>query len=462
VPTLLFNITHGFQARMLLRSRISEALLEAGAKLVVLSQNADEPYFQRELSHPGITLAPLPLQLGRLEARLVKWRQYLLMNPALGTTLNHKREAFRQAAPVKAAVVGAGNLVLGRVPALRQAYLAMERGLYGGQEFDALLAHHRPDLVVSGTPGFHPADIHLLRAAARQGIRSATVMLSWDNLTSKGYMGAVPDDLLVWSPLMADEAQRYHDYPRDQIHWTGAAQFDHYATARAQAAQNRAALGVGRDRALIVYGTINPDILPHEPQIVADLVRRLRAGALSRPYLLWIRLHPQVVKGPRSGAVQTYLSLAGDDVRVEVPPVQSDKLAWDLPRDDSAHLAALLSAADVVLTPGSTLVIDAAAAGTPAASIGWDAGPVPAALSVRRFAGYTHYAQLLATGGVPVVDDPLQLLALVRAYLDDPTLHRAEREALLHQQLGRLDGLAGERTANTLLDLARQGPRRRA
>ncbi|MFN5710278.1 MAG: hypothetical protein ACK48X_19655, partial [Planctomycetota bacterium] len=42
---IFLNITHGFQARMLLRSKITEELLARGASLVVCSLNAEESYF---------------------------------------------------------------------------------------------------------------------------------------------------------------------------------------------------------------------------------------------------------------------------------------------------------------------------------------------------------------------------------------------------------------------------------
>ena len=198
----------------------------AGARLVIVSASSQEPYFQREFSHPQITLEDLPERFSRIEGHLISLRQYMLMNPSLGGTLNFKNEAFRRDVPKRYWLSCAANMVLGRIPPLRHAYMAAERRLFGGGEYDDLLRRHRPDLIVTGTPGYHRNDIHLLRSC-RLGIPTATVMLSWDNLTSKGYMGAVPDKLLVWSDLMAGEAVKYHDYPV-QIRWCGAAQFDHY------------------------------------------------------------------------------------------------------------------------------------------------------------------------------------------------------------------------------------------
>ncbi|MFN9366434.1 MAG: hypothetical protein ACK6CE_16760, partial [Planctomycetota bacterium] len=79
---IFLNITHGFQARMLLRSKITEELLARGASLVVCSLNAEESYFANEFRHPQITLVQMPTRTSRWEARLMNWRQYLLMNPS--------------------------------------------------------------------------------------------------------------------------------------------------------------------------------------------------------------------------------------------------------------------------------------------------------------------------------------------------------------------------------------------
>jgi hypothetical protein len=96
------------------------------------------------------------------------------------------------------------NLLLGNLPFLRRHYMNAESRLYPAHEFDHLLKMYNPDLVVTGTPGFNIHDVHVLRSSRRLGIPTATVMLSWDNLTSKGFMNGVPEYLLVWSRLMAE------------------------------------------------------------------------------------------------------------------------------------------------------------------------------------------------------------------------------------------------------------------
>ncbi|OGQ81407.1 MAG: hypothetical protein A2289_05805 [Deltaproteobacteria bacterium RIFOXYA12_FULL_58_15] len=466
-PTrILLNITHGFQARMLLRSGISERLARH-ARLIVVSPNANEPYFSKEFSNPQICLEPTPQLVptpvnklfNRLEGELLGVRQYWLMSPALGKTLNIKNETFRRLHPYRWLVSRIGNQVFGRSPLFRQRWQHVERSCFPGREFDAVLTAHRPDLVVTGTPGVDPRDAHLVRAAHRHRITTATVMLSWDNLTSKGYVSDWPNHLLVWSDLMAEEAIHYHGFPRGNIHWCGAAQFDHYSGFREAFDRDtwRKAHGVPTDAGLIVYGTINPAIMPHELEVVREIVSAVRGKRFSRPVYLWIRLHPQIVKGVYARSLEPYLQLGGPDVHVEVPPVQSGQLAWDLPKADSQHLASLLAAADIVATPCSTLVIDAACVGTPSINVFFD-GPnsVAQEWSARRFEVYTHYAKLIATGGIHNAYSLDDFIRLANRSLNGEISHTEGLRAIVEQQLNRLDGNAGARTADMLLKLARQ------
>ena len=151
-------------------------------------------------------------------------------------------------------------------------------------------------------------------------------MLSWDNLTSKGYMGAIPDDLLVWSDLMAHEAVKYHNFPANRIQWCGAARFRfhfHGWRERFNRLAWRRRHGIADDTPLIVYGTINPQLLPHEANILRSIVKAMRQSRFRKKPHLWVRLHPQVVKGEYSRSLEPFKSLAAADVTIEEPAVQS-------------------------------------------------------------------------------------------------------------------------------------------
>ena len=455
-PTILLNITHGFQARMLLRSQIADALLQAGTRLIVCSPNAEEEYFANEFDHPQICLEKMPTKTSSWESRLSTWRQYLLMNPALGATLNHKREALKAQQPRRYYLTRSANLALGNIPLLRRIYMSAEQHMFPAREFDDLLQQYRPSLCVTGTPGFNVHDVHLLRACRRNQITSACVMLSWDNLTSKGYMNGVPDHLLVWSNLMTDEAVEYHDYDRNKIHWTGAAQFDVYHRAKevVDITQWRNSNGIPSDAFLMMYGTINPGICGHEISILRAIIRTMRETKMGRKPFLWVRLHPQVVNGPWKRCLDDFLDLECDDVHIEVPPVVHSSLNWDLPKQDATHLRDLITSSDLVVTTSSTLSIDAACAGTPIANVFFDGCDVAKGNSVERFRRYTHYAKILETGGIAQALSADEFAKIMQRYCENPTIDQDKIERITQQQMNVMDGKAGQRTAEKLLALA--------
>ncbi len=203
-----------------------------------------------------------------------------------------------------------------------------------------------------------------------------------------------------------------------------------------------------------MYGTINPALVPHEYRLVSEIVDWIKAGKFSRPTYLWVRLHPQVVQGSYRQNVNAYESLKCDQVRIEYPPVRESSLHWDLPKEDSEHLASLLAASDVVITPNSTLSIDAACTDTPIINLFHDSKGFDArGMTAKRFRFYTHYSQILKTGGIAVVDEPEQFIPAVERYVTNPRLDQEGRKAILQQQFNGLDGRAGVRTAEALLEL---------
>ena len=122
----------------------------------------------------------------------------------------------------------------------------------------------------------------------------------------------------------------------------------------------------------MVYGTINPAICPHEVEIVRTIISQMESGHYAKPTYLWIRLHPQMVRGTTSRPIEPFLALRSENVHVEIPPVQSESLNWDLPKSDAEHLLRLLTTADLVVTTSSTLSIDAACVDTPIANVFFD------------------------------------------------------------------------------------------
>jgi hypothetical protein len=89
------------------------------------------------------------------------------------------------------------------------------------------LKDNRPDVVVA-SPYIVPrtGEIDYIQAARALQIPTIVIVLSWDNLTTKGTFHIIPDAILVWNAALAQEATALHDVPAEKISITGAPVFD--------------------------------------------------------------------------------------------------------------------------------------------------------------------------------------------------------------------------------------------
>jgi hypothetical protein len=62
-----------------------------------------------------------------------------------------------------------------------------------------------------------------------------------------------------------------------------------------------------------------------------------------------------------------------------------------------------------------------------------------------------HYKALVERDLVPVAWDRVQLVSWINRYLDDPSLYRAERAAIVREWVQFTDGASGQRLGDTIL-----------
>src|SRR5436190_21509966 len=84
MPTVMLVVTQGFSARYLLRTGILPRLRERGARVVVLTPNADEPYFRAEMEAAGAVVEPLRAADKTAKRSRLWWLLYHLRNYSLG------------------------------------------------------------------------------------------------------------------------------------------------------------------------------------------------------------------------------------------------------------------------------------------------------------------------------------------------------------------------------------------
>jgi hypothetical protein len=466
-PTIVLAVQQGFAARLLLRTDLLPALRAGGAKVVVLAPNPDEPYLRAELPR-DVALEPLRVGTAlpgpsRAWSLLVILRNHVLAGghrlSTIRTKLRVRREGMvarggRKARAVEA-MVHLACAMLWRSRALRRGLLALEARLFASDLHADIWERHRPDLVVCASPGWFFADAIVLREAARHGIRTAALVLGWDNPTSKGYRGADPDLVVAWSDRMAEQLSELHDLARERIAVGGVPTWDLYARRELPDREALyAELGLDPSRRTIVYATSTPNGYSRNEAVVERLAAAIEEGELGTDAQVVVRLHPINFRPDVAADLGEMgrLAEAHEHVHLDVPEILSERLRCDMPASDQIKLAGLLAHGDVLVNVFSTTTLEAFLLDRPVVFVGsTDRSAKPGDPDPRAYTRYTHLQELVEARAARISRSLDEMVEHVRAYLADPAPEHAARVRFAARECGPTDGRAGERVAHMLL-----------
>ena len=162
---------------------------------------------------------------------------------------------------------------------------------------DSFLRERNPDLLlVTPLIELGSQQVDYVKSARKLGIRTALCVASWDNLTSKGLIRVVPDEVVVWNEAQATEARTLQSVPTDRITITGAQTFDRWFGMRPSRSREDFCRLVGLDpsRPYLLYTGSSVFIAPEEVPFAERWLLALRDSGNPRIAGLaaLIRPHP--------------------------------------------------------------------------------------------------------------------------------------------------------------------------
>lgn len=168
-----------------------------------------------------------------------------------------------------------------------------------------------PDLVVvSPLVNFGSREVDIAKAAQLRGVPVLLPVASWDNLTNKGRLQVVPEQVAVWNKKMAKEAMALHGIPRNRVSLVGACVFDWWFEMRPESTYEEFTSRIGLDpnQITILYVCSSNSIASEHEELVIErwiqAVRQSSDPSVAKANLL-IRPHPM--------AIQTWERLLGSD-----------------------------------------------------------------------------------------------------------------------------------------------------
>jgi hypothetical protein len=264
------------------------------------------------------------------------------------------------------------------------------------------------DIFLSASPNAFQDNLVATRSR-HLGLPVANLILSWDNIYSKGYMA--PADLyVVWGEVMAKQLTVLFDVPSFQIIALGA---PHIGGLRPQ-------VGSACSRDTLFYSTAAGVHFPDEKELVAQLAQDFAAGAFAGFVRFVIRTHPA---GPNT--LYDDLSDVSAGVYVDHPTILGKRgiSNWVPDANELKHLGRQLLRVSVAVNLASTMSLDCLAHGISVIN-------VTTALNGRDLSRHyrsEHYTSLLNLNLVRLVVSYEDLVKAINNAKKTPDLAIAER-----------------------------------
>jgi len=100
------------------------------------------------------------------------------------------------------------------------------------ESLEAVIAKERPKLVIFPITGVESTGYELIRLSRRYDFRTFFLVNGWDNLSSKTVFGELPDYMGLWGRQSMDDACSIHGLPADRGFLLGCARYEPYFSGR--------------------------------------------------------------------------------------------------------------------------------------------------------------------------------------------------------------------------------------
>lgn len=273
------------------------------------------------------------------------------------------------------------------------------------------LRTNQPDVVVA-SPYIFPLsrEVEYVKAARALRIPTVVIVLSWDNLTSKGTFHVLPDVTLVWNRALAEEAASLHDVPREKLVVTGAPTFDFWYVMKPSLdyAAFAGKVGIDASKPFVLYLCSSQFIAADEHLFLAEFAQAIRDCPETKEVGIVVRPHPL------NDAIWKGVMLDG----VAIWPRSGE---WvDLPDAKQVYYDTLFHSAAVVGVNTSAF-LDAAILGKPCVTVLTEA-------SKPKQSGLGHFQHLLNGDFLEIAESYEQAAAIFAGIIAGRDARREQRQ----------------------------------
>ncbi|WP_166921721.1 UDP-glycosyltransferase [Flavobacterium poyangense] len=214
----------------------------------------------------------------------------------------------------------------------------------------------------------------IFAAATDLGIKTATVIYSWDNLP-KARMALRADHYLVWSAYMKKELALYYpEIGAEKIHITGTSQFEFYDDEKNSIDKETFYKSYNLDPAkkIICFSGDDAKTSPDDPDYLKDIAEELTKANLQGEYQILFRRCPVDFSGRYESVVNKYKDLIKEAAPLWYFNTTGEWNTVYPSVDDVKLLVSTAFYSDIVVNVGSTMAFDFAMFDKPCVFINYD------------------------------------------------------------------------------------------
>jgi CDP-glycerol glycerophosphotransferase (TagB/SpsB family) len=471
--TVFISADHGLAIVYFLQSDVVPTLLEAGVEVVILTDDGITQQIENRFGRQGVRSEGLRIKQCRAYSETVdvtaQWWLNFLRRVGASNRINvealtsHVRQVDVEASNRRRLILPFMKAVIGLMRRFKpvRTWVYRLQLKYSPDMYSDLFEKYKPDLVIASTPGWR-LDRYLLRQAARRGVKTAAVVVGWDNPSSYSLPGAPVDWITCWSELQKQELVEGDDWLPERVHIGGIPSYDGYFHKQWLMTREEyfKLHNLDPERKLLSYAssfiTFSPNI-----QNIEALAKLVSEDKLVERSQLLIRLHPNHFMSEPLFAAERERVRAMVKELPHVHLVEPVPLGGELgyySGEDMPEKTSMMAYSDVFLTVYSTMVVEEAIHGKPIVAVcidapgGWNQ-PGRFSLPLSQIGEWPTHQRFRAAHAGRVALNETELRDLINMYLQYPDTDRAQRERFVLDEVTFIDGTAGKRTGEFLASL---------
>gem|GEM_PF-1167710 len=346
------------------------------------------------------------------------------------------------------------------------------------------------DAVFAVTP-FHKQEDILLRACKFRGKKMITSILSFDNITKRGWIPVEYDLYMVWNKQNKEQLHRIYPFTKNKpVHITGPAQFDFYFKKEfllpVEEWKKIVGIEAQDNKKIILYAGGPHELFPYEPYYLKEIDDAINSNIVRNKPLVFNKKIILYAGGPHElfPYEPYYLKEIDDAINSNIvrnkPLVlfrchpmdkierwkkivgESENIVFDkswggsqsagsanVTDNDIKKLCSTLAYTDVHINLCSTMTVDGSAFGKP------QIGPAYATHKysnrlIAHLYNQEHFAPIMQTAGLQLAYSSHQLIELINGSLANEKASEEKNKEILKAIISYCDGRSTERVTEAI------------